>query len=140
MPEFDAHKFAKQVTEVAERVADVSDAARGKARKRSGGLGRWLILPVAGAAVYAAAKRASAAGRSTDGVVRRAEGRAGTPDMDLLNRVKDAAGFAPRDEYERRDAQPKEKTRAAASSISTRGLDQHRRERVGRRRDSASAT
>ena len=139
MPEFDAHKFAKQVTEVAERVADVSDAARGKARKRSGGLGRWLILPAAGAAVYAAAKRASAAGRSTDGVVRR-EGSAGTPDMDLLNRVKDVAGFAPRDEYERRDAQPKEKTRAAASSISTRGLEQHRRERVERRRNSASAT
>lgn len=53
MPEFDAHKFAKQVTEMVERVADVSDAASGKARRRSGGLARWLILPAVGAAVYA---------------------------------------------------------------------------------------
>jgi hypothetical protein len=62
MPEFDPQNFAKQVTEVAERVAEVSDAVRGKARRRSGGLARRLILSAAGAAVYAAAKRASADG------------------------------------------------------------------------------
>jgi hypothetical protein len=119
MPEFDARKFAKQVTEVAERVADVSDAARGK-RKRSGGLGRWLLLPAAGAAVFAVAKRALAAGRSTGGDVRGANERPETPDMDLLNRVKDVATAPP--------------------SMDTRELEEHRRERAERRRESRSTS
>jgi hypothetical protein len=131
MPKFDVHKFAKQVTEVAERVADVSDAARGK-RKRSGGLGRWLILPAAGAAVYAAAKRGLAVGRSSGGVVGGTNDRAEMPDMDLLNRLKDVAGFgADREEYARRTAQQKQTSR-------TRGLEEHRRERASRRRKSTA--
>jgi hypothetical protein len=134
MPEFDAHKFAEQVTEMVERVADVSDAARGKARRRSGGLARWLILPAAGAAVYAAAKRASAVGGSTDGVVRGANERADAPDMDLLNRVKDIAGFGS-EEYERGNAQQR---RTAVPSTTTRELEEHRRERAERRGKSAS--
>jgi hypothetical protein len=138
MPEVDAHKFAEQVTEMVERVADVSDAARGKARRRSGGLARWLILPAAGAAVYAAAKRASARSGSTDGVVRGANERADAPDMDLLNRVKDIAGFGA-EEYEGGNAQ-REKSRTADPSTTTRELEEHRRERAERRGESASTS
>jgi hypothetical protein len=136
MPEFDAHKFAKQVTEMVERVADVSDAASGKARRRSGGLARWLILSAAGAAVYAAAKRASAVGGSTEGAVRGANERADTPDTDLLSRVKDIAGFGA-EEYERGNAQQREKSRTAVPSTTTRELEEHRRERAERRGESA---
>jgi hypothetical protein len=141
MPEFDAHKFAKQVTKMVGRVADVSDAARGKARRRSGGLARWLILPATGAAVYAAAKRASAVGGSTGAVVPGANGRADTPDMDLLNRVKDTAGFGAdrQEEYERGNAQQREKSRPTVPSTTTRELAEHRRERAERRGESASA-
>jgi hypothetical protein len=141
MPEFDAHKFAQQVTEMVERVADVSDAARGKARRRSGGLARWLILPAAGAAVYAAAKRASAVGGSTGAVVRGANERADTPDMDLLSRVKDIAGLGAdrQEEYERGKAKQRETSRTAAPSTTTRELEEHRRERAERRGESASA-
>ena len=137
MPEFDAHKFAKQVTEMVERVADVSDAASGKARRRSGGLARWLILPAAGAAVYAAARRASAVGGSTDGVVRGANEPTDTADMDLLSRVKDMTGIGA-EEYERENAQQREKSRTAVPSTTTRELEEHRRERAERRGESAS--
>lgn len=137
MPEFDGHRFAKQVTEMVERLADVSDAASGKARRRSGGLARWLILPAAGAVVYAAARRASAVGGSTHGVLRGASERTDTPDMDLLSRVKDVAGFGA-EEYERGNAQQREKSWTAVPSTTTRDLEEHRRERAERRGESAS--
>jgi hypothetical protein len=115
----DFRKLAKQVTEVAERLADVSDAARGKRRRRSGVPGRWLLLPAAGAAVYAAAKRA-AVDRSAGGVVRGAKADE-TPDLDLLNRVKDVSGLgADRGE----DDEPR---------LDARDLEEHRRERAARR-------
>jgi hypothetical protein len=142
MPEFDAQNFAKQVTEVAERVADVSDAVRGKARRRSGGLARWLILPAAGAAVYAAAKRASAVGRSTGGVVHGAKETPGEmPDTHLLNRVKDVTGFGAgrQEEHERRNARQKQTSQTASPTNETRELKEHRRERAERRRESISA-
>jgi hypothetical protein len=139
MPGFDAHNLAKQVTEVAERVADVSDAVHGK-RKRSGGLARWLILPAAGAAVYAAAKRASAVGRSNGGVMRGAEATAGEmPDMDLLNRIKDATGFgADRQEEHDRNARQTQRSRTASPGIKSRDLEEHRRERAERRSEYAT--
>jgi hypothetical protein len=129
MPGFDAHNFAKQITEVAERVADVSDAVRGK-RKGSGGLARWLILPAAGAAVYAAAKnRAPVAGPTRGG----AEARAGEmPEMDLLNRVKAATGFGAGPQEETR------RSRAASPRIKSRQLEEHRRERAERRSEYAT--
>jgi hypothetical protein len=141
MPEFDAHKFAKQVTEMVERVADVSDAARGKARRRSGGLARWLILPAAGAAVYATAKRASAVGGSTGAVVRGAKETPGEmPDAHLLNRVKDVTGFGAgrQEEHERRNAR-QQTSQTASPTNETRELKEHRRERAERRRESISA-
>jgi hypothetical protein len=42
------HKFSEQVIDLAERLADVADAANGKGIRKSGA-SRWLILPAAGA-------------------------------------------------------------------------------------------
>jgi hypothetical protein len=115
----DLHQLAKQVTDVAERVADVSDAARGKSRKRSGVLGRWLLLPAAGAAVYAVAKRA-VLDRSAGGVAR-GSGADETPDRDLLSRVKDVSGLGA-------DRGEEDEFR-----LDARDLEEHRRERAARR-------
>ena len=48
----DIHKLSEQVIDYAERAADVADAAKGKGRANGSG-SRWLLLPAAGAALYA---------------------------------------------------------------------------------------
>ena len=48
----DIHKLSEQVIDYAERAADVADAAKGKGRSNAVGT-RWLVLPAAGAALYA---------------------------------------------------------------------------------------
>ena len=49
----DIHKLSRQVIDYAvERAADVADAAKGKGRSNAVGT-RWLVLPAAGAALYA---------------------------------------------------------------------------------------
>jgi hypothetical protein len=51
----DIHKLSEQVIDYAERAANVADAAKGKG-KGDGSGARWLILPAAGAALYAFVK------------------------------------------------------------------------------------
>ena len=51
------HKISEHVIDLAERLEDVADAAQGR---RKGGSGtRWLILPAAGAGLYAVATTGS---------------------------------------------------------------------------------
>src|SRR6266516_6363359 len=101
-----AHKVAEQVIEVAERAADVSDAARGKGARIAGGGARWLILPALGAAAYAAAKNHSAFGRSAKALVGQAKDVASEmPDMDLLGRAKEVTGLGD-DGQQEDEAQP----------------------------------
>ena len=48
----DINKFAERVIDLAERFADITDAAQGKGNRKGAGA-RWLVLPVAGAGLYA---------------------------------------------------------------------------------------
>ena len=48
----DMNKFSEQVIDLAERFADITDAAQGKGNRKSMGA-RWLIIPAAGAGLYA---------------------------------------------------------------------------------------
>jgi hypothetical protein len=50
----DIHKLSEQVIDYAERMANVADAAQGKNRNGAGT--RWLLLPAAGAGLYALVK------------------------------------------------------------------------------------
>ncbi len=83
----DVHRFSDQMIEFAERMANVADAAQGRSVRRAGIPTSWLILPAAGAGLYALAK--------SDFVARRAKGVAddvktrasGLPD-DLLSRAR----------------------------------------------------
>jgi hypothetical protein len=47
------HKLAEQMIEAGQRMADMADAAEGKRAKRTSGLSGWVLLPAAGAGLYA---------------------------------------------------------------------------------------
>jgi hypothetical protein len=81
------HKFSDQVIDYAERLSDMADAAEGKGnRKRSRGT-RWLILPAAGAGLFALVK-SDFFTRQAKGVVEEAKTRASDLPDDLLNQVR----------------------------------------------------
>ncbi len=90
----DANKFSERLIDVAERFADAVDAAEGKGPRKSSNGARWLILPAAGAGIYALATSSSSMARQTRRLVRRAKDRAtDLPDADLFNRVKEVTGL-----------------------------------------------
>jgi len=80
------HKFSEQVIDFAERLADVADAANGKGI-RKGGASRWLILPAAGAGLYALATNGSFT-RQAKGVVSEAKSRAADLPDELMGLVR----------------------------------------------------
>jgi hypothetical protein len=82
----DVHKFSEQVIDLAERIADVADAASGKG-VRKGGATRWVLLPAAGAGLYALATSGSLA-RQAKGVVNQAKARASDLPDELLGLVR----------------------------------------------------
>jgi hypothetical protein len=111
----DLQKVSKQVTEVAERLADVADAARGQRSRRSGAM-RWMVLPLAGAMAYAAAKRGLKGPAPAEDVAREARRTPEQPDSDLLGRVKEVAGLAEQLERNREDRARRRRRRRAGAS------------------------
>ena len=47
------NRFSEQLIDMAERFADVVDAAQGRGNRKGTLSARWLVLPLAGAGVYA---------------------------------------------------------------------------------------
>lgn len=91
----DINRFSERLIDVSERFADAVDGAQGRGPRRSGVGMRWLILPVAGAAVYGLATSTSSLARQTRGLMKRATHRAtDLPDADLVDRVKEVTGLA----------------------------------------------
>jgi hypothetical protein len=84
------YKFSERVIDLAERLEDVADAAEGKGRRRNGSGARWLILPAAGAGLYALATNASFA-RQAKGVVDQAKTRATELPDDLMSRIRQSS-------------------------------------------------
>jgi hypothetical protein len=87
----DINKFSEQVIDLAERLADVADAAQGKGNRKSGVGARWLILPAAGAGLYALGASSSFTRRAKT-VVNQAKARASELPDDLLSRVQHSTG------------------------------------------------
>ena len=130
----DVKGFSEQLIDVAERFADVVDAAQGRGARNGGGPGaRWLILPAAGAAAYALATSSSSMARRTRGLMSRAKDRAtDLPDADLFRRAKEVTGLVAED-----TSPPNGRTQKATS----RSQGQTRRSRASqtqRRRKTAS--
>jgi hypothetical protein len=79
----DMEKLSRQLVDYAERFADMTDAAKGRGPRNSGIGTRWLILPAAGAGLYALFTS-----NRTKGVMEGAKARASELPEDLVNRVR----------------------------------------------------
>jgi hypothetical protein len=91
----DVRGFSEGLIDVAERFADVVDAAQGRGARKAGPGARWLILPAAGAMAYALATSSSSLARRTRSLIRGAKDRVtDLPDADLFSRVKEVTGQA----------------------------------------------
>jgi hypothetical protein len=91
----DVKKVSVGLIDVAERFADMVDAAQGRGARKTGSGAKWLILPAAGAAAYALGTSTSKVARSTRKLIGRAKDRAtDLPDADLIGRVKEVTGAA----------------------------------------------
>jgi hypothetical protein len=117
----DISRFSEHVIDLAERLADVSDAANGKGIRRGSMGTRWLLLPAAGAGIYALAT-SGAFTRHAKGVMGQAKTRASELPDDLLNRVQQtsqtSAGRG--DSRSRRKAGSTRKTGSARKTSSAR--------------------
>jgi hypothetical protein len=89
----DVNKFSDQLIDMAERFADVVEAAQGHGARKGGPGVKWLALPAAGAAAYALATSSSGLAKQTRGLMQKAKDRAtDLPDSDLFDRVKEVTG------------------------------------------------
>jgi hypothetical protein len=123
----DIHKLSEQVIDYAERTANVADAAQGKGK--GNGLGaRWLILPAAGAALYALVK-SDFFSRGAKVVADEAKSRASELPDDLMKAVKQTP--------QKQTSQSPSRTTAARSRSTSGG--QRRRRTTTRRRATASS-
>lgn len=84
------HEFAERVIDLAERMADVADAAAGKRRRGPRAATRLLVLPAAGAGLYALA-RSESFSQQAKTLVDEAKTVASELPNDLMNGVRQAA-------------------------------------------------
>jgi hypothetical protein len=96
----DVHKLSEQMIDLAERLSDVADAAAGKRRtprssaSSGAAIGRWILLPAAGAALYAAgrsrffARQAKSVLGEARLLTEEAKSRAADLPNELLNNVR----------------------------------------------------
>ena len=87
----DINRFSEQVIDLAERLANVADAAKGKDTKTMRPKARWVLLPAAGAGIYALTT-SGAFSRRAKTVVDEAKGRASDLPEELVSRVHEATG------------------------------------------------
>jgi hypothetical protein len=113
----DINKFAEQVVDLAERFADITDAAQGKGNRKGVGA-RWLVLPVAGAGLYALGSNGSFT-RKTKKVMNQAKARASELPNDLMNRVEQVSGGT--------ESRSKNAPRQTAQKSASRARSQSRR-------------
>jgi hypothetical protein len=82
-----SHGLSKSIVDFGDRLANVSDAAKGKGRGRVGSTSRWLLLPAAGAGLYAVA-RSEFVAKQTKEMVDEAKTLATELPNDLMNSVR----------------------------------------------------
>lgn len=88
------HKLAEQMIEVGERISDVADAAAGKRARMTSGLSGWVLLPAAGAGVYALV-RSDFFTRQAKGAVDEAKSLASELPEELMKSVRQTGRTSP---------------------------------------------
>lgn len=123
----DINKLSEQVIDYAERAANVSDAAKGKGKANGVGA-RWLVLPAAGAALYAFVK-SDFFSRGAKVVAGEAKSRASDLPDDLMKAVRQTSGTT----------SSRRTTKSRSQSASSSG-GQRRRRTTSRRSTAASSS
>ena len=123
----DMDKFSERLIDLAERFADVTDAAQGRGNRQGGGLrARWVVLPAAGVGLFALGASRSVMGQAKN-VVKQAKERASELPDDLMSRVHKATrtssatnGSQARRTQRSRTRRPSTTRRRRAQTASTR--------------------
>lgn len=114
----DMDKFSERLIDLAERFADVTDAAQGRGNRHGGSFqARWLIIPAAGAGLFALGASGSVMRRAKS-VAQQAKGRASELPDDLMKRVHRATRSSSATNGARSSAQTR--TRRSTSRSRTR--------------------
>lgn len=85
----DIDRFSERLVDLAERFADVTDAAQGRGNRQGGIRPRWFLLPAAAAGVYFLGASGSLR-RQAGSVAKQAKDRAAELPDDLMSRVHQA--------------------------------------------------
>jgi hypothetical protein len=85
----DIKKLSEQIVELGERLGNVADAAQGKEPGSKAPRARWLLLPAAGAGLYALTTSGAFTRQAKD-VVKEVKDRATDLPDELVARVHDA--------------------------------------------------
>jgi hypothetical protein len=134
------HKFSDQVIDYAERLSNMADAAQGKGARGSSTGTRWLILPAAGAGLFALVK-SDFFTRQAKGVVDEAKTRASDLPDDLLNHVRQTSQKSSRtSQKSSRTGSPRTRTSTANRTAgSARKRSSARKPRSSRSKTRSSA-
>jgi hypothetical protein len=87
----DIYRVSDRIVDMGERLADMADAVRGKGNRQGRGTTRWLLLPAAGAGLFALGASGSFR-RQAKEVIDQAKERASDLPDDLAGRVQQATG------------------------------------------------
>jgi hypothetical protein len=85
----DIDRFSERLVDLAERFADVTDAAQGRGNRQGGIRPRWFLLPAAAAGMYLLGASGSLR-RQAGNVAKQAKGLAADLPDDLMSRVHQA--------------------------------------------------
>ncbi len=82
----DIDKFSERLVDLAERFADVTDAAQGRGNRQGGIRARWFVVPAAAGGIYMLGASGSLR-RQAGNVAKQAKDRAADLPDDLMSRV-----------------------------------------------------
>jgi hypothetical protein len=82
----DMDRFSERLVDLAERFADVTDAAQGRGNRQGGIRARWFVVPAAAAGIYMVGANGSLR-RQAGNVAKQAKDRAADLPDDLMSRV-----------------------------------------------------